>query len=149
MVVKTFRGLLTDSSPNNQNQIRLSTIKGKVGYRIIKLEIMSETPYDQNAAEHVVKIYTEEQTTIDGVVDFTNSTLLGVAIINNNTTGYTYPSLPTIIFDRQIFNQDIFITHTDKVNAVSANYYLELEIIPLDDKGAEYTTVKDLRTRGF
>jgi len=145
-MIKTFRGLLTDSSPGNQNQIRLSTIKGKVGYKIIKLEIMSETPYDQNAAEHIVKIYKDEQTTIDGVVDFTDSNLLGVAIINNNTTGYTYPSLPTIIFDTEIFNQDIFISHTDKVNAVSANYYLELEVIPLDDAGAEYTTLKDMRS---
>jgi len=33
MVVKTFRGLLADGG---QDRIRLSTIKGKVGYKIAK-----------------------------------------------------------------------------------------------------------------
>ena len=26
------------------------------------------------------------------------------------------------------------------------NYYIELEVIPLDDKAAEYTIIKDIRT---
>jgi len=54
-----------------------------------------------------------------------------------------------VIFDSEIFNQDIYLTHTDTGGAVACNYYIELEVIPLDDAGAEYATVKDLRTRGF
>ena len=145
MVVKTFRGLLTDSSPGNQDRIRLQTIKGKVGYRITKFQIMSDTPYDANAAEHIVKIYKSEQTTIDAVVNFTDSDLLGVAIINNNTSGYNYPSVPTIIFDTEVFNQDIYITHKEVLNAVNCNYYMELELIPLASDEAAITTVKAMR----
>ena len=50
-----------------------------------------------------------------------------------------------IIFDREIFNQDIYISSYDDHGDVNVNYYLELEVIPLDDAGAEYTTLKDMR----
>jgi len=142
MVVKTYRGLQADGA---QDRIPLSAKDGSIGYRIVKFEIMSKTPYDQNAAEHVVKIYKKEQTTIDGVVDFTDDSFLAVAIINNNTTGYQYPSIPTIIFDTEIFNQDIFITHTDKVNAVACNYYIELEQMKLDHTQNMSVTLKAIR----
>jgi len=51
----------------------------------------------------------------------------------------------TVIFDREIFNQDIYITQSEQSGSQSLNYYLELEVIPLDDAGAEYTTLKDMR----
>jgi len=146
MVVKTFRGLLLDGG---QDRIRLSTIKGKVGYRIVKFEAMSENPYAGDPAEHIVKIYAQKQTVINGTVDFTDDELLGAAIINNHTAGYTNPSIPVVIFDNEMFNQDIYVTHSDVNAGLACNYYIELEVIPLDDKSAEYTTVKDLRTRGF
>jgi len=59
------------------------------------------------------------------------------------------PLAAHVIFDNQIFNQDIYITHTDTTGSRNINYYIELEVIPLDDAGAEYTTVKDLRTQGL
>ena len=141
-IIKTFRGILADGQ---QNKIRLSTKKGKIGYSIKKFQIMSKTPYDQNAAEHITKVYKITQGTIDGVVDFADGSLLGVAIINNNTTGYQYPSIPTIIFDQEVFNQDIFITHVDAVNAVPCNYYLELEVTSLSDNAASVSTLRDIR----
>jgi len=146
MVVKTFRGLLADGG---QDRIRLSTIKGKVGYRIVKLQAMSENPYAGDPAEHIVKVYSQEQASVDGTVNFTDNDLLGVVIINNHTAGYSDPSIPVVIFDNKIFNQDIYVTHSDVNAALACNYYLELEVIPLDDKSAEYETIKDLRTRGF
>ena len=142
MVVKTFRGLLADGG---QDQIRLQTIKGKIGYRIVKFQVMSEEPYGGGSSEHLVQIWKVEQTTIDGNVNFTDSDLLAAAITNNSTSGYNYGSLSTIIFDNEIFNQDIFITGHDNQAAQACNYYLELEVVPLDDAGAEYTTLKDLR----
>ncbi len=142
-MIKTFRGILTDGA---QNRIRLSTKKGKIGYRIVKFQIMSNTPYAENAAEHVTKVYKLKQTSIDGVVDFSDGNLLGVAIINNNTSGYQYPSLPTIIFDEEVFNQDIYISHIDVVNAVPCNYYLELETQTLTDNAAAVSTLRDIRT---
>ena len=51
-----------------------------------------------------------------------------------------------IIFDNKVFNQDMYITQTDNDGTDSCNYYIELEVIPLDDAGAEYTTLKDMRS---
>jgi len=145
-MIKTFRGLLADGG---QDRIRLSTIKGKVGYRIAKFQLLSEKP-GAVSQQSVVKIYKTEQSTIDGEVDFTDSDLLasGIYILSDNVTAIWNTS-ETIIFDSEIFNQDIYITHSDISTGQKCNYYLELEVIPLDDKGAEYTTIKDLRTRGF
>ena len=143
MVVQSFKGLLTDGG---QDQIRLSTIKGKVGYKIVKLEIIPEVPgtVDQ---ESVVKIFKTQQTTINGEVNFSEGDLLGVAYIES-TTSTAPATIGPIIFDNEIFNQDIFVTHKDVgVGGRSGNYYLELEVIPLTDQGAEYTTLKDIRTQ--
>ena len=144
MVVKTFRGLLADGG---QDRIRLSTIKGKVGYKIVKFLGISE---DQGTAarEHIFKIYKTQQATIDGTINFTDSDLLGcLYVTNRNDTLESGHNV--IIFDTEIFNQDIYITHfeaaTSPGSGGSANYYLELEVIPLDDAGAEYTTLKDMR----
>ena len=143
MVVKTFRGQLTDSSPGNQNRIRLQTIKGKVGYRIIKFQLIPDQPFIKNQ-ESTVKIYKLLQTTINSTTNFTDSDLLGVALFKqrDDTELFAYD---TVVFDREIFNQDIYITHSESFSDNSINYYLELEVIPLDDAGAEYTTLKDMR----
>jgi len=142
-MIKTYRGLLVDGG---QERIRLSTIKGKVGYRIVKFQIMGETPYESADAEHIMKIYKEEQSSVHKYINFTDNALLGVSIMNSASAGYGSPSMPVIIFDMEVFNQDIYITHIETTSSVSCNYYLELEVIPLDDAGAEYTTLKDMRT---
>ena len=139
-MIKTFRGLLADGA---QDRIRLSTIKGKVGYRITKFQLLFDNPGTQSV-EHVVKIYKSEQTTIDGVINFTDSDLIAAAFLSGSTSA-TYPEDLTIIFDRETFNQDIYITQSDVAGSQGCNYYLELEVIPLDDAGAEYTTLKDMR----
>jgi len=142
MVVKTFRGLLADGG---QDRIRLSTIKGKVGYRISKFQVVSYEPMSISS-KCVVKIYTSEQTLpTTATINFTDSDLLGMGIFSTSVNADTYPEDMTIIFDYSIFNQDIYITHQNKTGSGSCNYYLELEVIPLDDAGAEYTTLKDMR----
>jgi len=141
-MIKNFRGLLANDT---EDRIRLSTIKGKVGYRIIKLEVIPALPYGATA-EHVLKIYKEEQSSITVDVNFTDSALLATAIINNDGAGYRYPSSPVIIFDSEVFNQDIYASHKCADGTTALNYYLELEVIPLDDAGAEYTTLKDMRS---
>ena len=50
-----------------------------------------------------------------------------------------------VIFDNEIFNQDIYITHTDNKNAESINYYIELEQIKLDLNQNTVATLKDIR----
>ena len=139
-MIKTFRGLLADGG---QDRIRLQTIKGKVGYRIIKFQIMDDAPGTANQ-ESIVKIYKTEQSSTDGGVNFTDSALLGAAFLSIGSS-YATPVDTVIIFDREIFNQDIFITHADITGSGACNYYLELEVVPLDDAGAEYTTLKDMR----
>jgi len=140
MVVKTFRGILADGG---QDQIRLSTIKGKVGYRIIKFESLPREAFN-TTQESVTKIYKTQQSTIDGVVDFTDSDLLAVAIYKQHDSTF-YMAYDNVIFDSEIVNQDVYVTHSEVAGSASQNYYLELEVIPLDDAGAEYTTLKDMR----
>jgi len=148
MVVKTFRGLLADSAPGNQDRIRLKTIKGKVGYRIVKLLITAARPGIAEG-EFVVSIWKREQSTVVGTVDFTDSDLLATSYLAMSTNPATSGTIGPVIFDNEIFNQDIYVTAFDVDSSGDCNYYLELEVIPLDDMSAEYTTVKDLRTQGL
>ena len=141
-MIKTFRGLLLDGE---QDIIRLSTKQGKIGYRIIKFQTMSADPYAGDSAEHITKLYKIKQTTINGHVDFSDGNLLGTAIVNNHTSGYSDPSVPIIIFDQEIFNQDIFVTHFDAQASISCNYYLELEVMTLSDNAAAVSTLRDIR----
>jgi len=140
-MIKTFRGLLASGG---QDRIRLSTIKGKVGYRIVKLQVIAKVP-GTTSHESIVKIYNDLQSTVDGVINFTANDLLGAAYAVAYAAQFTY--MDVIVFDREIFNQDIYITNSDvSGNTAIMNYYLELEVIPLDDAGAEYTTLKDMRS---
>jgi len=140
-MIKTFRGLLADGG---QDRIRLQTIKGKVGYRIVKFELMDAAPGATNA-EFVTKIYKTLQSTIDGAVNFTDTDLLAAATLVMQTSPSNNQTPLAVIFDNEIFNQDIYITNVDVDGSNPLNYYLELEVIPLDDAGAEYTTLKDMR----
>jgi hypothetical protein len=143
MVVKSFRGLLADAG---QDRIRLSTIKGKVGYKIIKFQIMNPTSEGSDRYS-ICQIWKEEQATPSAsavTIDFSDSALLASAIsVWDN--GQPNLSQLQVIFDGEIFNQDIYITHTELTGGGACNYYFELEVIPLDDAGAEYTTLKDMR----
>ena len=145
-MIKTFMGQLLEGG---QARMRLSTIKGKVGYKIIKFQVINRGPPGTLNVEAVFKITKTELTTIDGIIDFSDTDLLGIAYYTESSSPGVKAPLQ-IIFDREMFNQDIYISYKDSETSETAcNYYLELEVIPLDDKGAEYTTVKDLRTRGF
>jgi len=141
-MIKSFRGKIADGA---QDTIVLHTNDGSTGYRIVKFQTMSADPYAGDAAEHITKIYKVEQTTVDGAVDFADNTLLATAIVNNHTNGYSDPSVPVIIFDQEIFNQDIYVTHADTQGAVACNYYIELEQVKLDTNANTVATLKDMR----
>jgi len=139
-MIKTFRGLLADAAVD---RIRLSTIKGKVGYQIIKFQVLQESPgaADAKATVTISKV----NFTPVATANFTDSDILGIAFYGNPSST-AYPIQQVIIFDNEVFNQDIFIGSQDVGGASEKmNYYLELEVIPLDDAGAEYTTLKDMR----
>ena len=142
MVVKTFRGLLADGG---QERICLETLRGKVGYRIVKFQVIPTVP-GTIAQETICKIQTE-QASIDGVINFSDNTLLAASYYQDSTSAGDNQAT-TVIFDQEIFNQDIFVTNKDvSGNTESINYYIELEVIPLTDHAAEFTTLKDIRGR--
>lgn len=140
-MIKTFRGKLADEG---QDTIRLSTNKGKIGYKIKKIQIIPTTPGAANY-EGICKVFTNEQSSVDGTVDFSNSELLGIVyFIDNSSSAVT--SSETIIYDNIKFNQDVYITAKDVSGGSGAtNYYLELEQMSLSDNEATVATLKDMR----
>ena len=141
---KSFRGLLADGA---QDTIRLSTNNGLTGYKIHKFQIINNIPGTLDH-ENIVKLYTREQSAVDGTVNFEDPTLLGCAFRSGDATANNYPEDITVIFDNTTFNQDIFITNKEvSGNAALMNYYLELEQVKLDTNEAAVATLKDMRGR--
>ena len=142
-MIKTYRGMLTHDT---EDRIRLSTIRGKVGYKIVKFELMQSTltASDQVSFVKIVKSsYTQTSS-----IDFTDTDLLAVGILRTGNL-LTEGSLDNpVVFDNEVFNQDIYINLKNLDGTLSVNYYIELEVIPLDDRAAEYTTLKDMRQPG-
>jgi len=139
-MIKTFRGLIADDT---QDIVVLHTNDGSTGYRIVKFELIFNNPGVQSV-ENVVKIYKVNQTAVDGVIDFSDNTLIAAAFLSGSTSA-TYPEEITVVFDNEIFNQDIYITHADVAGAEAVNYYLELEQVKLDLSESTVATLKDIR----
>ena len=138
--IKSFRGLIKD---NGIDTINLHTNDGSLGYRITKLQIISSTP-GTVATEHTIKIFKIPQTTATGPIDLSDQTLLAVAYVENGSSaGNMQPEV--IIFDNEIFNQDIYVTHVDENGATPCNYYIELEQVKLDLSENTVATLKDIR----
>jgi hypothetical protein len=142
MPIKSFRGLIGDGVVDT---VSLKTNDGSIGYRITKLQGMSNNPGTTQEA-HVVKIYKISQTTasVDGVVDLSDNTLIA-ALYFNNRNDELHSNESLIIADNEIFNQDIYITHSDVQSNTPANYYLELEQMKLDLNENTVATLKDIR----
>ena len=140
-MIKSYRGLLADGG---QERIRLSTPQGKIGYRIIKFQVMA--PSSSENVESAIKIYKVEQTTINDDVDFSDSTLLAASIISQSNTSQTQAVDRAVIFDTEIFNQDIYITTSGGDYNSPLNFYIELEQVKLSEQEALVSIVKNLRT---
>jgi hypothetical protein len=140
-MIKTFRGLLEDGG---QDTILLHTNNGSIGYRIVKFETIGKTPGASNQ-ESVTKIYKVEQATVDGVINFSDNRLLAAAVTTTSVDQEDFPLNNAIIFDNELFNQDIYITHFDVKTGESANYYIELEQVNLDLNENTVATLKDIR----
>ena len=145
MPIKTFRGLMADGA---QDTISLHTKDGAIGYRIVKFQIMAETPTGGGAVEHIVQIWKIKQTTVPTAapapIDFSDNRLLAAAIyIAEDSPQYAHTS--DVIFDKEIFNQDIYVTHSDTNGTDNVNYYIELEQVKLDLNENTVATLKDIR----
>ena len=139
MQIKTFRGLIADGAIDT---VVLHTNNGATGYRIVKFQVM---PYNLNSSgEAAIKIYKTPQTTATFDFDFSDQRLLAAAYYTVNASADAYPEDHHVIFDQEIFNQDIYITHKNNDN-VPMNYYIELEQIKLDLNENTVATLKDIR----
>jgi hypothetical protein len=128
-----------------QEKIKLSTLNGKRGYRIKKLQCMPGRP-GVDSGELIVKVYTKDQRgAIDSTVNFSEADLVGVAFYKSHANN-VYSVSDTIIFDNEVFNQDIFVTMTDAEGGTDpGNYYIELETVELSSAQATQLTLKSLR----
>ena len=138
-MIKTFRGLIADGG---QDTVVLHTNDGSTGYKVVKFQIMPTTPMDTEI-QAVVKIFKIQQDTVTDDVDYSDNTLLGAAIVRQ-TSNLLYEQ--TVMFDQEVFNQDIYITYEDNIASGKAmNYYLELEQVKLDLNANTVATLKNLK----
>jgi hypothetical protein len=138
--ILSYKGLLADGG---QERILLSTKKGEKGYRITKFQLLGYNS-GVTAQESTVQIYKDEQASITSVVDFSNNRLLGAGFWSSHDSSQAPEDL-NVIFDNEIFNQDIFVTHVETTGASGINYYIELEVIMLNETEATVATLKDIR----
>ena len=131
----SYKGQLANGE---QDTINLHTINGLIGYKIKKLQIITENPMS-GTTEAVIKAYSIQQNTIDAVVDFSQQTLLAVGIM------VTTEAQDMAIVDNNIFNQDIYITYATQAGTDACNYYIELEQMSLDLSEQTVATLKNIR----
>jgi len=141
-MIKTFRGLIADGA---QDTIVLHTNDGSTGYRIVKFQVICKDP-PGTAPESVITIWKTSQTTPPAEIDFSNQQLLGCAYYSGGSTASVSQDI-IIIFDSEIFNQDIYINHQDAQDTGPMNYYLELEQVKLDLNESTVATLKDIRNK--
>ena len=141
-MIKSYRGKLENDTTAT---INLHTNNGKTGYTIKKFQLIGEAPGLSGSIETVCKIYSVPQTSVDGLINFNDETLLAVAMFSSSSDSFT--SYDSIIFDNVKFNQDIYVTYTDEQGAANnaGNYYIELEQVSLTEDQALVAIVKNLR----
>ena len=130
--VHSFRGLLVNGG---QDEINLEKQNVNLAYRITKFLLF---PYQVGnvTQESVCTIYKEEQTTVPtsgATTDLINSDILAVGALSVGSDEWVGSSYSYIIMDNVLFSRNIYVTHTDNSGeAVSLNYYIELEEVPVN-----------------
>ena len=100
---------------------------------------------EEQTYESTLQIFKVDQTgSITTDVDFSQNTLLA-AILYNDTTSAGTALTQTVIFDNEVFNQDIYITFKSIASSSAMNYYIELEQVKLDLNESTVATLKDIR----
>lgn len=123
--VHSFRATLGDGL---QGKINLERENVNMAYRIVKFQIMPLSP-GVATQEIVAKVFREEQPSVTGTVDFSDQDLLGAAIFAQSADSFN--SYSTIIFDNTLFSRNLYVTMDDSQNAAGANYYIEIEEVPV------------------
>jgi len=139
-MIKTFRGQLSD---NDQERIRLSTKNGKTGYKIVKFQLMFVDI--ATSVKSIVKIFKTFQSSVTDTIDFSDHNMLACGILSGKADQTQYPEDMLTIFEQEVFNQDIYITHADVAGGHLVNYYLELETFTMTDNMTVVSTLRDIR----
>ncbi len=147
MTIKSFRGLL--ATTGSIDVIHLHTNTGSTGYRIVKFEVMP-AQYWNDDYESTVQIFKVQKTSpVDAagnqVIDFSDQTLIGAAIWSSRASSESYAEDKQIVFDNEVFNQDIYVNYDETKTNNGLNYYLELEQMPLALDENTVATLKDIR----
>jgi len=136
----SFRGLLVDGG---QQRIRIQGATGEIAWRITSFQVMA--PSAAENIESVVKIYREEQETPDLTINFNNNELLGAAVISQSATMQNYPDDTSVIFDRDLFVRNIYVTLKGADYTADVNYYIELEEVKVSAAGMAQLAVAAAR----
>jgi len=142
MPIKSFRGKLTDGE---MRTIILHTNTGTTGYRIKKFQVMTADNVGSIENSSLLAIFKIPQATAPTSVSFDDNTLLAAADYRQHDNEAYGIAANNIVFDNEVFNQDIYITHKDLNSGASMNYYIELEQIQLDINQNTVATLKDIR----
>ena len=96
---------------------------------------MSNTPGTGSNAEHILKVYKKKQTAVNGTIDFDDDALLAAGWLPMKTSNFLTSENITV-FDDEVVNQDIFVTHIDIDGAQPVNYVLHMEEVKINDREA-------------
>jgi len=143
MPIKTFRGLVPDGGTDT---IVLHTNDGSTGYRVKKLQVFPYQP-GKESTESTLQVWSVDPSltsTTAVTVDFNNQELLAVGLFHDSSSESNLNPM-MVVFDRMVFNQDIYITHTDTNGSEPLNYYLELEQVKLDLDENTVATLKNIK----
>jgi hypothetical protein len=150
MAIITFKGTIADRTIQ---KINLANNDGSVGYRILKLQLFPVNVGSSTAGseyESVIQIYKQEpDTTFPKPTLFSDNLLIAASVYFSEVSGspaYVIGTNSSTVFDREVFNQDIFIAHENFHNDnAEINYYIEIESMKLDLNENTVVTLKDTR----
>ena len=129
-MIKTFRDKIGNAE---QQVIHLAGGDINTGYKIHKLTLMTTDP--GNASQDLVlKIYSVKQDSVPSTgatIDFSQDELVAAGYFSQATTDFSHRQ--TVIFDKEVFNQDLYVTFTDNDGSDPCNYLLELEEVKMKD----------------
>ena len=131
-MIKSFKGKLASGE---QEKIPLSGGADNIGYRIVKMELMSETPGIGSNAEHIVKVYKKKQSSVSGTIDFDDDSLLAAGWLPMKTSNFLTSENITL-FDDEVVNQDVFVTAIDVDGGEPINFLIHMEEVKINDREA-------------
>jgi len=136
----SFRGLLADGA---QDKIRIEGATGEIAWRITKFQIIQAEP-GEDSTESTVKIYREEQSSVNNTINFDDAELLAAAYYTEAASS-NYPGFIAIVFDNALFSRNIYVQHYNDDGSSACNYYIELEEVKVSAAGMAQLAVAAAR----